>query len=111
MRKKINQYFNLERLRLDLHVHVLQSNIPATDRNFTTNMHVSTQEISIQTDDYDDGLQVVIANFVLFKNIDLFISFLFYLECLLSKSSVYCHIFSKFISCSLVYSIVKMILL
>jgi hypothetical protein len=37
---------------------LFQSNTPATDQAFATKMHVSTQEISIQTDDYDHGIQV-----------------------------------------------------
>ena len=37
---------------------LFQSNTPATNQAFATKMHVSTQEISIQTDDYDSGIQV-----------------------------------------------------
>ncbi|CAF1490836.1 unnamed protein product, partial [Adineta steineri] len=50
----------LQRLRPDLHVHVFQSNTPTTGSAITTNMHVSTQETSIQTDDRDGGIQNVI---------------------------------------------------
>ncbi|CAF0883916.1 unnamed protein product [Rotaria sordida] len=39
---------------------LLKSDIPATGRTIVTNMHVSTQEISIQTDNYNDGIQNVI---------------------------------------------------
>jgi hypothetical protein len=35
-----------------------QSNTPATGTTITANMHVSTQETSIQTDNRDESIQV-----------------------------------------------------
>lgn len=85
-----------------------QSNTSAIKTIPSNHLHVlSTQEIAIQTDDNDIGIQV--AKEFQYVNERISSPFFSRLECHLSQSSVYCHIFSKFIPCSLVYSIVKMI--